>query len=490
MTPATLSLILWIPFALTVFITGLIHCISGYRQGIWRALVRLGCVVVATVVSILLARLIAMLAAPSAAESLAPLLEGGDLLGGMLASLVTGIVSMVASIVIFGILMLIFPGVLNLICVKIWGEKLKIEDKKLKLAGLAVGLVSAIVFSLFWLAPVYGTVATAMPVAKLLVDMEPSEQTQEIRQYVDAVDSNLLVQTAKVAPVAWVGDNVAALELDGAALPLREMADCISRGVKIVNAIEAASDSEDQTQVMGLYGQMVDLLREVTEKNWFYAILEGVVETGALEEEMGDSDFAMLLPLLDGTKDEVKGSINAVLDIADLVLVDDAFSKAGAGEFDKLYSEGLIAKLGVAMNATDAMVALKEQILYDSLAGQLNMETEAVKALLKDYPIGKLTDPAQQEDEAEVLLLTLGVRSTAAAEMIVRHPKLGIKAYDTARENLKLSVLLGSLADSNIDKLAKKSSKVDEKIRTALESCITLPLHDLSFLDSIEDYLK
>lgn len=56
MSPEILVTIIWIPFVLTALVAGLIYCISGYRHGLWRALVSLGAVILATVLSVLVSR--------------------------------------------------------------------------------------------------------------------------------------------------------------------------------------------------------------------------------------------------------------------------------------------------------------------------------------------------------------------------------------------------------------------------------------------------
>ena len=53
----TLNLIIWVPYALVVLCTFILTGVSGYKKGLWRALLSLGGVILATAFSILLSSL-------------------------------------------------------------------------------------------------------------------------------------------------------------------------------------------------------------------------------------------------------------------------------------------------------------------------------------------------------------------------------------------------------------------------------------------------
>ena len=111
---ALLNLILYVPILLVAIVTGIIIFISGYKRGLWRALLSLGTTVVATGLSILFARLLSS-ATAGALMGVVPaeMFEELGATASLAASLAQGVVQMILSLVFFAVLLLIFLIVLK-----------------------------------------------------------------------------------------------------------------------------------------------------------------------------------------------------------------------------------------------------------------------------------------------------------------------------------------------------------------------------------------
>ena len=107
MTPALLNLILWAPFLLVLLISGLIFCISGYKKGLWRALISFGVTIVSAVLSMLLANVLAKVIAPSVMTMINVEEMFGELpiSASAIQEVIKGLVGSVISLVLFVVLM-------------------------------------------------------------------------------------------------------------------------------------------------------------------------------------------------------------------------------------------------------------------------------------------------------------------------------------------------------------------------------------------------
>ena len=263
MSPELLTAVLWIPFGIVAFIAGLIYCISGYRKGLWRALGSLAAVVLSTVVSVLVSRLLAGLAAPSLA-ALIPTGDAGQVSAAALQMVLVSLVSVALAMLLFGVLMLIVTPIIGGIIGKLLGKRLTEVSRGLKWLGMATGLVSALVFALFWLSPIYGTLATAVPVAQSVLSMQEAgeQEAKQVEAYIDSITDHLLVQISGTGPVSTVYDGISRVPVGGASVSVVDMSKAMNEAMELLeqfsgDELKEAIKGKIQEKDADLVGQMV-----------------------------------------------------------------------------------------------------------------------------------------------------------------------------------------------------------------------------------------
>ncbi|MBQ4323029.1 MAG: CvpA family protein, partial [Clostridia bacterium] len=204
MNPELLNLLLFAPFLLVVLITGLIFCIKGYKQGLWRALISLGITVVATVLSLLLSRLLAgILSGPIL--GMIPEIDLGDMaaFNDFAQSFVQGLVQEVLAILLFGIILFICLVVLKIVGNHVKRDFLKTESKGMKWGGFGIRVLDTVVVTILLLLPLYGTLATYVTPAAKVSEMAWGADSTAVK-LLSQVANNPIVSLYKAGPAAWV----------------------------------------------------------------------------------------------------------------------------------------------------------------------------------------------------------------------------------------------------------------------------------------------
>ena len=165
MSPSLLNLLLWVPFLAVFFISGLIFCISGYKKGLWRALISLGVTVLSAIVSMLLSNAIAKALVPTvvAYVPVDDIFESIPLSESVVNDLVHGLVGSVLSLVLFVVLMFVLTFIFKLVANAIKRKSLITPQKGYKFGGLGVRFVDAVLYTILLLLPIYGTIQTYVP---------------------------------------------------------------------------------------------------------------------------------------------------------------------------------------------------------------------------------------------------------------------------------------------------------------------------------------
>lgn len=442
MSPELISMLLWIPFAIVALITGLIYCIGGYRRGLWRALGSLASVVLSTVLSVLLSRLIAGLAAPGIAAMI-PMDSMDAVKGAAVQLLLVSAISVVLAMLLFGILMLIFTPVFSAIIGKLLGKRLTDVGKGFKWLGMATGMVSALVFSLFWLSPLYGTLATAAPVAQTLLSAQ-QEEGEVYAAYIGAVDDHLLVQVSGTGPVSMVYDGISQVPVGGSSVSVVEMSAAIEEAAALAEQLRDANDPESFTAIVE---QLISLARNnFVEQDWFYEMSQGIVaelEKMAEDSTMEDIQYIRTaLQLAKMPKEEFKEIASAVLELAQTALEKDLLIVAESGDPQAIYETGILQDMGKTFNSSPRMVQIKKLAIALMLE-ETGMTFEDSMALMETYQVGQLTEPEDQLLEVEALILPGLSRGIPPAVMILRHPSLGEAALAQVEEKVGFAGLMG-----------------------------------------------
>lgn len=442
MSPQLLSVLLWIPFAIVALVAGLIYCIRGYKKGLWHALGSLGSVVLSTVLSVLLARVIAGAAAPAMMSSV-PAAGNSEMEMLVLQVAVAGIATVILSVLLFGILMLILTPVISLIMGKLLGKGLITDNKTYRYLGLVTGFVSALVFTLCWLSPLYGTLATVAPVAQVVVSMEEDEQ---VSAYVQSMSDNLLIKTYSTKAVAVVYDNLSRMPVGESTVSVVQMSGVLKESLALAEQIQNV-ENMDAAQITQLSTRLIDLARTYfVEQDWFYTLFrEGMSQLGGMVVESNREDsryYSDLLALTDMSEDEFRSTMNAVLDFGVFALEKDVLAMAEDLSVTEIYGSGVIQELGKLLNSTDRTVAAKKLFMAKMLEED-GLTYDQALALLDKYQVGKLTEEKAQMREVEALLIPAVMPKVPAVVMILRHPSLGGSAMLDVKETVGFAKMMG-----------------------------------------------
>ena len=483
MSAELLTAVLWIPFGIVALIAGLIYCISGYKKGLWRALGSLGAVVLSTVVSVLASRLLAGMAAP-ALTGLLPVEDSGELGAATVQVLLVGLVSVALAMVLFGVLMLIVTPAVSKLVGKLLGNRLTDVTMGLKWAGMATGLVSALVFALFWLSPVYGTLATAVPVAQSVLSMQQAEEEYDaqIDAYIDSVSEHLLVQVSGTGPVSMVYDGISKVPVGGASVSVVDMSKAINEAVELLAQIKQEQNPEAITQISQ---RLIQLTREnFVDQDWFYDLSQELVakaEESAANSQAEDTKYMNdLLGLAKMPKGEFQDVLGNLLDFSTFALGKGALTINEQSDPAALLESGLFQEMGKVLNSSQRMVGLKKMLMALILQ-ETGMKYNEAMAFLEQFQIGALTDPQEQLLETEAMLLPGLSRKIPPVMLILRHPSLGEAALEEAEKTLSFAALMGYPGSEEDLKLSAKEQKA---LMTALKKAAKLPFEEAAKVDT------
>ena len=315
-TPQLLSILLYIPFVLTVIITGIIYCIKGYKQGLYRALISLGVTLLSAGLSLLLSRILS-----SALSGLVANMIPQDLFGEMgslrelLVSLVSGLVQSGMAILLFGFFLLIFLIVLKIIWNHIKKDALLPENNGMKWGGLGVRLVDTVIVAFLLLVPLYGTLATYVPpVESVIKIIEGSDSVTA--EYLSGISENGMVSFYKGGPSTWIQGGLGNVKVGEVSVNLKDVIDISGTAIEKFNRLSA---SKNQKEVMSAVSDISKFLRDdVVEEEWFYSV-------------MSEAKNA-LIPTLETLGDEEQVIVEQILKVFDLP--QEQFATSGVAILD------------------------------------------------------------------------------------------------------------------------------------------------------------
>ena len=218
MDPKLLNIILCIPFAIVFMIAAILFLISGYKRGIWRALISFGVTIVSAAISLVLAKIISK-PLSQIATGLIKNMNIGDIPVSeeMFFSLISGVVSSVVAIILFSVLLFIFCLVGKILAAHLKKDKLKVEKKSLKWAGLGVRLVDAVVYTLLLVLPLYGSLATYAPAIDMIMSTSGDEESKVI---VETITKNPIVQASGSGAASLVYGELSKIEVGKAEIDI------------------------------------------------------------------------------------------------------------------------------------------------------------------------------------------------------------------------------------------------------------------------------
>ena len=263
MDATIVSIALWIPFGLSVLIAGLIFCISGYRKGLGQAAVGLAAVVIATVATVLLANLVSMLFSGA---------SDGSIEGIALAMVKRPLLSLLFFWLLMPIVTIIFRSIAN----RIVKKRHAAPQTWQKLLGMVLGLVSAVVFSLFWLSPLYGSVEMAVGVADSVMTATQNDDLQ-LQSLLDAAGKHPLVTVSKGGPIKWVYQSTAQMGNGIESFSVTAMVESGEHCIALITQLENAETPEEAARIGT---ELIEYIRtDVVGEVWFYQLYKSGIST-------------------------------------------------------------------------------------------------------------------------------------------------------------------------------------------------------------------
>lgn len=463
----TVNLILWAPFGVVGVLAALIYCIKGIRKGVKPALVSLAAIFAATGVGIFLARALAGVLAP-ALQGMIPPEAFADMgaVRNMMEMLVLSVISTLVALVLFmGLFFLLTPIIAAIgkgILRKYSGQTEVTGGSRL--GGAAIGLATALLYALVFLLPVYGSLAAYAPLVRSALDMIPMEDTmleartptvqrlststlpvnkttgpavyseqQLLRDILDCILQHPLVEISSSAPVQQVYSSLSQVSNEEAA-PVN-FADMAVTMEQLVDKAAAVTQAPEE-QRLALCRDLVAFCRsEVLSQEWAYAVYAMAVEElpnmlPETEEPRMDAVIAEAAELLAVGEEDFRANAEAMLDFALVALDQKVIAFVEDPSFEGLKATGLVPAAGKLINATEQLAAIKELAYrtFMEMAGEEKSEQTA--AFAEKYPLGRITDAALQEQEAEALCVLMGMNEQMSpAEFFRMHPALGESCY-------------------------------------------------------------
>ncbi|MBE5816963.1 MAG: CvpA family protein [Clostridiales bacterium] len=426
MDPKLLNIILCIPFAIVFIIAAILFLVSGYKRGIWRALISFGVTVVSAAISLVLAKIISK-PLSEVATGLVKNMDIGDLpiSEEMFFSLVSSVVSAVVAIILFSVLLFIFCLVGKILAAHLKSDKLRVEKKSLKWAGLGVRLVDAVVYTLLLVLPLYGSLATYAPTIEVLMSTSGSEESKAI---VETITKNPIVQASGSGPASLVYGELSKIEVGKAEIDIVGVTTAVTELKGRVDKITSAKTQEEKKESAE---ELIDYAREeLIDKDWFYDMViggVGEIKNEILKEapEGIEEDVLMeAFELLDVTKEEFEENADVVLDFAHWILEEDLIDNPDVTEEQM---EEVLGKIGELINSTDKMVEVKS--FLTKFMVMKFMETDAQKAR-GEAILQKIisTEKADKDDylaDAEFLMALMSASSRKSlAQALVLHPEV------------------------------------------------------------------
>ena len=431
MSVSLLAALLWIPFGIVVAIAGAIFLMSGYKRGLWRALISTGATVVATVVSMLLAKLLANPLSSAVLNVLPEMDSDGGITAELLTTLVKGVVGVVLSLALFSLFLLIFSIVLKCVTNRIQNDKLNVDKKSLRWAGLGVRVIDTVLFALLLLLPLYGTIATYMPTVQVVMQMQekPDSETQA---YIDAVASHPVVQMSGSGPAEWVYTGLSEVQMQEGSVNIADMAQTVDGLVKRVEKISTAEAS----QIPQLAEDLISYTRKhVIEQPWCYDLTQEMLAMAkqAMAQELSPEDRAQMnemMGLLEMSREEFKENGIQILDFASYILQLGVIDNEEAAKA-AMQSDEFLTRTGDLINSTRQAVAAKNLLIRSFVQDEIwdgnaqaaeaflanRLSSEATEASLRKQEaaaIVKMTEARTREEYIEVLTMLPGLNFTEA----------------------------------------------------------------------------
>lgn len=474
-----LFLLLLLPILIPLLVLLPVQMVKGYKRGVYRALISLGCSVVAGALSVFFAKIFAdivsTLVLKSALNGLISLIpidlsDISEMLGSLTYSTgaVRGLLSFLLALIFYFVLLIVLLSVSKPVVDVLVKLPLAASSKKMgmKVGGLFIGVADAVIIALLLVLPIYTIIGNGVSVIETASDavessLNASETTAEnendnavIRAMCDSVSE--FCDTAKKSPPVVISrlpladftDSVfARFKCDGQYFNFFEI---VRDGVSALKECQSLIDVEPKQ-----YGEdqinAVDNIVTVTRENSFlYGLIhDGVFVAMKLAEQLpeeknlkNDLYHVAVDSMQNASVEDISDSFDTLADIFAISVRHGIFANID----DK---DALVVKLEEEVFVTEAVCALRScDILSDTVDKALLVSLDYV-----DFSNGRFED-ADFEESIET------VKSNIRAQMESGKPDVEseINAFKCLLSGMtRLSSSTDNFSDADFEKLDTKA---------------------------------
>lgn len=503
MNTGLLNLLLFVPFLLVALITGLIYFRSGYKRGLWRALISLGATFVAVLVSLGLANLVAgWLKHPVANLIPKEVTASMGVLKGLANSVIVGMVQDVLSMFLFGLFFILCLIVLKIVANCIQPEKLKVEKKAFKWAGLGVRAVDTVVVTLLILLPLYGTMATYITPAAKIASMTLGKNAPAV-QVMNKISKHPFVSMYKGGPTRWVYGGLSGFTVGEAQIDLPKVADTIDTTMVKLEKFNAAKGDDRVTACK----ELTEYLRgNVVEEDWFYEVAkEATVE---LEKQLQNAttpaeekEAQLYLAMFSAPEEEFKENGTKMLDFMSYAMDSEFMDFVETDDYEIL-TEEFHEELGEVLNHSTQSVSIKKMILLSDAEQLFNLCPPPIQPRSQGFSAkdaandfidahwkedGFVDEEDRQRESEAFMILYFENNPLALLEGFARHPLFGYNAVEQfVNAEFMVQTLGNGMNDDVIRKDFASEGELCTRIRTRLQACEHEPLSK----NLLNDYAK
>ncbi len=414
---STISLILWLPFILVILVSGVIFCLSGYKKGLWRALISLGVTLVSAVISFFLSKLIAGVAAGGIVTGILSAMPAGDPATGILKTLLPSLIQGLLAVFIFaGVFFLItLIGKIAANVVKKDMFVVSEEEKNLKWGGLGVRAADAIIFALLFLLPLYGTVGTYAPTLQAVFKLG-GEETAVYAELLAAATKHPLVALTTGTPIGGVyvglSDTTGSGNKGDGSVNVN-VAEVVGTVDKLMTKFDKFNNAQTEADKKAATLELIaELKNGVVDSKWGYQVINQA--TGVLKDQLVNSmtdatpedikAVETVVAMLDMTEEEFKANGGIMLDYAEYALSNDVMASLEGGDMSKLKNDTFYEETATFLNASTQTKEIKKYVLTETMTALCGGNTEAAGQIMESYDEAAVSTPEAQKQEIQALI--------------------------------------------------------------------------------------
>ena len=453
MSPSIISVILWVPFILIFVIAALIFCISGYKKGLWRALISLGITILSAVLSFFLSKIIAGNVAYGVVQTVEGILQGMNnpsmaAAMAVLKTLLPSLIQAILAVAFFAVIFFVLTFILKLIGNAIKRDALQVENVGLKWGGLGVRLVDAILYTVLLLLPLYGTLGTYAPTIQTVVGLAGGEDAEFLKAYLSEITNHPMVGATNNSIIGDIYgglmDSSGTTNPDGSTnVNVNEVVDAMDTTLVKFEALQTATNEEEfKDACLDLVTHLKD---NVIEADWSYDIINET--TTVLKDEIVNNmqdaspeeikQVETVVEMLDMTKEEFQENGVVMLDFVEYALTNNVMESLESGDMSALQNEEFYEEAATLLNATEKTNEIKKYLITETVSTMVGGDAAAVEEIMSSYDDSAVTTPEAQKQEIQAWIeITTAETEEEAIAALKNIPTLDENVIDNILKNL------------------------------------------------------